>query len=128
MSIHSENNSRFISSFSGTSITQKSIKDYRYEVTGELFQIDEIQDFSGGFSIRKFVIMDESSYPSPICFDLLKADVNKIDRFDIGDRVRVVFKLRGRQWNGKYFSNLHAVKVELLNDNKSLCEDEDIPF
>lgn len=69
MSTHSENNSRFISAFSGTSITQKRIKDYRYEVTGELFQIDEIQDFSGGFSIRKFVIMDESTNPSPICFD-----------------------------------------------------------
>jgi single-strand DNA-binding protein len=128
MSTQISNTNRLSNSFSGTSVSEKRVRDYRYEVTGELFQVDEIQDFPGGFCIRKFVIMDESSYPSPICFDLLKSDVRVIERFSIGDRIKIIFKLKGREWNGKYFSNIQALKIEKVHDNASQCEEDDVPF
>ena len=128
MNTHISNNNRLTSSFSGTSISEKRVRDYRYEVTGELFHVDEIQDFPGGFCIRKFVIMDESSFPSPICFDLLKSDVRKVDQFSVGDRIKVVFKLKGREWNGKFYSNLQALRVELVQADKLESEEEDVPF
>ena len=72
--------------------------------------------------------MDESSYPSPICFDLLKSDVRKVDQFSAGDRIKVVFKLKGREWNGKYYSNLQALKLQLVQADKPASGEEDVPF
>ena len=129
MSTQISNTNRLSNSFSGTSVSEKRVRDYRYEVTGELFQVDEIQDFPSGFCIRKFVIMDESSYPSPICFDLLKSDVRKVDQFSVGDRIKVIFKLSGREWNGKFYSNIQALRIDKMETVKEgTFEDNGVTF
>jgi hypothetical protein len=35
-----------------------------------------------------------------------------LDRFSEGDKVKVSFDLRGREWNGKYLTNLNAWRVD----------------
>lgn len=35
-----------------------------------------------------------------------------LDSYQEGDRVKVSFDLRGREWNGKYLTNLNAWRME----------------
>ena len=131
--------------FSGTRMTQRMVSSYEYEVIGEIHKIDEVQTFASGFRLREFVLLDESFNPQPLVFKLLQDKVGNLDQFKEGDRVRVVFELKGKfgegQWAGRTFTNLEAIKVEFIepestgqsgkNGSRSLVEeeiDEDVQF
>ena len=112
-----------------TTLTEETVKNYQYEVTGSLLRVEDAQTYGSGFIVRKFVIMDNASFPSPICFELIKDDTSKIDQFSPGDRLKVTFKLKGREWNGKYFTNLQAINVKREKIVESNGESiEDVPF
>jgi single-strand DNA-binding protein len=44
-------------------------------------------------------------------FQINQDKCNILDKFKEGQEVEVSFNLRGREWNGKYFTNLEAWKV-----------------
>ena len=120
---------RFGSVVKTTTLTEETVKNYQYEVTGSLLRVEDAQTYGSGFIVRKFVIMDDASFPSPICFELIKDDTSKIDQFSPGDRLKVTFKLKGREWNGKYFTNLQAINVKREKIVESSGESiEDVPF
>ena len=122
-------NSRFGTSSNGTLVTEETIKNYQYQVTGKLHHVEDVQTYGSGFTVRKFVIMDDSGYPSPISFELIKEDVSNIDRFSLGDRLKITFKLKGREWNGRYFTDLQALRVESETESSSpQRQKEDVPF
>ena len=122
-------NSRFGTVLNGTTVTEEITKNYQYEVTGSLIHLEDSQTYGSGFTVRKFVIMDDASYPSPLCFELIKDDVSKIDQFSLGDRLKITFKLKGREWNGKYFTNPQAIEIEREEGNgKTDAQEDDVPF
>jgi len=81
---------------------------------GTIIAIDEIITFDSGFTKREFVIKttDDGDYPQDIKFELVKDKTSLIDKYNIGDRVKVFINIRGREWNEKYFVNLVAWKLE----------------
>ena len=81
---------------------------------GTIIAIDEIIKFDSGFTKREFVIKttDDGDYPQDIKFELVKDKTSLIDKYNIGDRVKVYINIRGREWNEKYFVNLVAWKIE----------------
>ena len=121
---------RFGSVVKATNLTEETVKNYEYEVTGSLLRVEDAQTYGSGFTVRKFVIMDDASFPSPICFELIKDDTSKIDQFSPGDRLKITFKLKGREWNGKYFTNLQAIQIEVEKEVTSADkkEEEEISF
>ncbi|MCF8276541.1 MAG: DUF3127 domain-containing protein [Flavobacteriales bacterium] len=84
-----------------------------YEVTGKLKVKMEEQSFSSGFTKREFVLTTEEQYPQDIKFELIKDKTSVIDKFKENDTIKVSFNLRGNEYNGKYFVNLQAWKVEV---------------
>jgi len=84
-----------------------------YELTGTVKEIYPEQTFSSGFNKREFVVCDEAEkFPQDIKFECLKERVELVSKLKKGDRVKVAFDINGREWNGKYFVNLVAWKVE----------------
>jgi len=83
---------------------------------GEIIAIDEIIEFDSGFTKREFVIKstDDGKYPQDIKFELVKDNTSLVDKYKLGDRVTVHFNLRGREYNGKYYVNLIAWKLDGL--------------
>lgn len=62
---------------------------------------------------REFVIeVEDGSYPQFIKFQLVQDRCGLIDDYEEGHPIKVHFDLRGREWNGKYFTNLNAWRVE----------------
>ncbi len=83
-----------------------------FEVSGRLKAVMEVQTFSSGFTKREFVLTTEEQYPQDIKFELIKDKTSVIDKFKENDTIKVSFNLRGNEYNGKYYVNLQAWRVE----------------
>jgi hypothetical protein len=83
-----------------------------YEVEGKLHKKFDMEQKSGTFQTREFVILVESQYPQYVKFQLVQDRCEIIDPFEEGSNLKVYFDLRGREWQGKYFTNLQAWRVE----------------
>lgn len=59
---------------------------------------------------RNFVIETPGQYPKKVCFQLFGDKVN--DCPNVGEEVKVSFDAESREWNGKWFTQLNAWKVE----------------
>jgi single-strand DNA-binding protein len=82
------------------------------ELIGKVKVIKEEQTFASGFTKREFVITTEEQYPNDIAFELLKEKGELITKFNQGDRIKVSFDIRGREWQGKYFNSLVAWRID----------------
>lgn len=84
-----------------------------FEVTGKLYKKFDIESKTESFQAREFVIVVESgNYPQYVKFQLTQDRCSVVDPFAEGQDIKVHFDLRGREWNGKYFTNLNAWRVE----------------
>ena len=93
-----------------------------HQLSGTVKEIFEEQTFGSGFNKREFVITDEAEkYPQDIKFECVKENVELVNKLNKGDRIKVTFDIRGREWQGKYLVNLAAWKIEQIeqggNDN-----------
>lgn len=84
-----------------------------FEVEGKLIKKYETENKTGSFQAREFVIEVESgTYPQFVKFQLVQDRCALIDSYQEGDSMKVHFDLRGREWQGKYFTNLNAWRIE----------------
>jgi single-strand DNA-binding protein len=105
------------------------------EVTGKLKVKYDTQQVSDKYKKRDFVLTIEptSPYPQHISIQLTQDKVQLLDKFKVGDDMRVHFNLRGRQWNSpageeRYFNTIEAWKIEsTAYKNNSQTSISDIP-
>ena len=87
------------------------------ETTGKIKMIFDTVKVSDKFSRRELVITTEDKYPQDILFQVTNDKCKLLDNLNIGQDIKVHFNLRGREWNGKYYNNLEAWKLEFNNDS-----------
>lgn len=98
------------------------------EITGKIKVKGNAQQVSDKFKKREFVLTDNSSqYPQYIQFELTQDKCSVLDNFNVGDEVKVLFNLRGREWTNKegqvkYFNSLQAWKMEKIGQDFSSQE------
>ena len=84
-----------------------------FEVDGKLNKKYETENKTDSFQAREFVILVESgNYPQYVKFQLVQDRCALLDPFEEGEEIKVHFDLRGREWQGKYFTNLNAWRLE----------------
>ncbi len=83
-----------------------------FEVKGTLKKLFDQQDFPSGFYKRDFVITTLEQYPQDIKFSALKEKSEQLGAFSEGDVLNVKFDLRGREYNGQYYVDLNAWRIE----------------
>lgn len=83
-----------------------------FEIEGTLHKKYEIESKSSSFQTREFVITTEGTYPQYVKFQLTQDKCGLIDAMQENEKIKVSFDLRGREWQGKYFTNLNAWKIE----------------
>lgn len=66
---------------------------------------------NGAWRKREYVLETGDKYPRKICFNLWG---DKIDQFAVkeGDNVRVFFDLESREFNGRWYTDVKAWKIE----------------
>ena len=83
-----------------------------FELKGKIKVLFEQQDFPSGFYKRDFVITTNEQYPQDIKLSALKERVEQLNGLGEGDEVLVKFDLRGREYNGNYYVDLNAWRIE----------------
>jgi len=120
-----------------------------FEVNGKLHKKYDTENKTDSFQAREFVIVVESgNYPQYVKFQLTQDRCSSLDPFEEGQEMKVHIDLRGREWNGKYFTNLNAWRLENVSpaaaapppaaasdnvfpsadDEPSVAADDDLPF
>ena len=94
------------------------------EIVGKLIEKFDTQVISDRFKKREFVLEtiegpDGSSWTNYAKMQLVQAKTDVIDRFNIGDNLRVSFNVKGNKYekDGKvnYITNLDAWRVEMAD-------------
>jgi len=83
------------------------------------------------FKKRDFVLTVEpgSPYPQHVSFQLVQDKVSLVDNFAIGDEVKVLFNLKGREWvspqgETKYFNTIDAWRIEKVGAGQSQAQSQ----
>ena len=91
-----------------------------YTITGQLIVIGQTETVgTSQFEKRQIVVETTGQYPQQIALELVKDKCSLMESFKVGDMVEVGFDLRGREYNGKYFVNLNAWKINRAQQNGS---------
>lgn len=96
------------------------------EVTGILKVKFDTNVVSERFKKRDFVLTIEpgSPYPQHVTMQLVQDKVNMLDNFNVGDEIKVLFNLKGREWTSpqgevKYFNTIDAWRLEKIGQGQS---------
>ena len=83
------------------------------EILGTVHLIGETQTVgNNGFTKRQLVVKTDEQYPQDIGLDFVKDKTNLLDKFKVGDAVKVSINIRGNEYNGKYYVNLQGWRIE----------------
>ena len=101
-----------------------------FELSGTIKKIFDEQTFGSGFNKREFVVtVPDGRFPQDLKFETVKDKVALVAALKEGDKVKVSFDIRGREWKGNYYVNLNAWKIESLEsgDGGAGSADDDRP-
>jgi len=93
------------------------------EVSGTIKLIREKVEFDSGFVKRAFVLTTDDKYPQDLEIEFMKEKVSELDKFSEGDAVEVAINLRGREYQGKYYTNITGWKISLLKSANERTKD-----
>jgi len=95
-----------------------------FELSGTIKKIFDEQTFGSGFNKKEFVITTAADrYPQDIKFETVKDKTSLLSPLQEGDKVKVSFDIRGREWKENYYVNLNAWKIESLGGDAPAADD-----
>lgn len=92
-----------------------------FEIQGKLITKGDTQQVSDKFKKREFVLevteeINGNVYSNYAKMQLVQAKCDILDRYNVGDQVKVSFNIKGNKWekDGKvqYMTNLDAWRIE----------------
>ena len=68
----------------------------------------------GTWSKQEFIFeYQEGNYPSQVCMNVWGEEkVRELDKYQVGDKVRVSFNLSSREFNGRWYTDVRAWRIE----------------
>ena len=97
-------------------------------------QIENIENKEGKKWIKQTFLIDTGQdYNNTICFQLFGEEKVKIlESFKTGDKIEVFFNISSREYNNRYYHNIDAWKINLVNNQETVQSDlnqkEELPF
>lgn len=91
------------------------------EITGKIKLIGETQTFGSDFTKRQLVITTTEQYPQFISIDFLKDKCSILDKYKVGQDVKVSINIGGREWvnpqgETKYFNSIVGWRIESVEN------------
>jgi hypothetical protein len=89
-----------------------------YKFKGQLIEKSEIQNV-GKTTKLEFIIKDSTTqWENYAKFDIFGDHIQKLKYVDINEEIEVLFNIKGRQYNGKVYTNLVACNINTDYNNK----------
>jgi hypothetical protein len=85
-----------------------------YELEGSIKLIGDTASYGAkGFTKRELVVTTSAErFPQDIKFEFVKEKTELLDKFRVGQQVKVAFDIRGSEYNGKYYVSLTGWKID----------------
>jgi len=101
------------------------------EVEGKIKVLGETKEYGkNGFRKREVVVTTEEQYPQFLNIEFIQDKTEVLDKFNVGDKVKIGINLKGREWvspqgETKYFNSIQGWRIE--NIGNSSGSDQSIP-
>lgn len=83
------------------------------DISGKITHIYDTEEVSEGkYQKRTFVIKPPGRYNKPIAFYLWNDKVKELDAFNVKDDVLVSFDVKSREYNGRWYTEVTAWKIQ----------------
>ena len=105
----------------------------------------------GAWAKQEFILeYQEGNFPTQVCLNVWGDDkVKELDKYQVGDKVKISFNLSSREYNGRWYTDVRAWRIEpagavapatgsypapaaapmpSADDMSSPLEDDDLPF
>lgn len=93
------------------------------EINGKLIQKLELQSgmskSGSNWQKQEFIIETDEQYPKKICANLWGDKIDMLSSINIGDDVVLSFNLESREYNGKWYTDVKAWKLEKQSVNQA---------
>ena len=68
----------------------------------------------GAWSKQEFVLeYQDGSFPAQVCMNVWGDDkVKELDKYQVGDQVKVSVKISSREYNGRWYTDVRAWRIE----------------
>lgn len=88
------------------------------EIEGKVHLIGQTETVgsAGTFKKRVIVIATDEQYAQHIPIDFVQDKCEILDKYAVGQKVKVSINIRGNEYNGKYYCNLNGWRIEKLED------------
>jgi len=85
------------------------------ELTGKL--IEKLQPVSGEsrngkWEKQEFIVETNDQYPKKICISLWNDKVSILGNYAVGDSIKVSVNIASREYNGRWFTDVTAWRIE----------------
>lgn len=90
------------------------------EITGKIYKMMPEQSGTsarGEWKKREFVIETLESYPKKVCISCWNEKVDDLNKFNIGQEVKVSLNLESREYNEKWYTDARAWRIETSSGN-----------
>ena len=99
------------------------------ELSGKVIQVlEEISGESsrGPWRKKSFVLEVPGEYPKKVCIDMWG---DNIDQFNVkqGEDLKASIDVESREYNGKWFTNVKAWRIQKENDRPQMPDNADAP-
>ena len=89
------------------------------EVKGKIKQImpvsSGVSKAGKDWQKQEFVIETDDQYPKQVCFTLFNDKISLLQSFEVGTDVNVAFSVESREFNGRWYHNINAWRIDSLS-------------
>jgi hypothetical protein len=93
------------------------------EITGKvvqkLSQTEGISKAGKPWSKQEFVIETQEQYPRKVCISIMNEKVTELQQYNEGDMITAAINIESREWNGKWYTEVRAWKLQGTPSAKS---------
>jgi len=100
------------------------------DINGVIFKINGIQTGegkNGTWQKQEFIIETDEQFPKKVCFQIWGDKTGILKSLKEGDRINVAFNAESREFNGKWYTDLRAWKIDRASKDSPDNEMGDIP-
>ena len=75
------------------------------------------------WSKQEFVIETQETYPRKEMISTMNEKVNELERFNVGDTITASLNIESREYNGRWYTDVRAWKLQGQGAGASVTED-----
>jgi hypothetical protein len=94
----------------------RELVESTHSLYGQVHTIGDEIERECGFVKRELILRTNDYKPTLVCFEFLNKAGKALDGLSEEEKVKVTFRVEGKEWQGKVLNNLIGTKVERLSE------------